>query len=106
MRKYEDFTEADRINSARNGRFCQTEWFKIYNWLVYDRQQREIFCDCCTKHATSAAIDVYKFEIGSGLRNWKKGIEKLLAHSQNFEYRMASRRNAKDEARTFIPVAA
>ena len=101
VRRYEDFSEVDRIASERKGRFFQAEWFKVLDWIVYDRKKNAIFCESCTNHPTSTSIDVFQLGSGAGMRNWK-GSEKLADHAESVDHRVSSRRARE---KVFTPVA-
>ena len=52
VKRYEDFSEQDREESERNGRFFIKDWFKRYEWLFYNRDRKKSFCTVCTSQST------------------------------------------------------
>ena len=43
-----EFTDKDRTNSEKNGRFFLAEWFGKHDWLAYHREKKKAFCSTCT----------------------------------------------------------
>ena len=79
----DEFTKEDYNDSAKNGRYCQAEWFRSYKWLMYNRNKKALFCDICSKYSKEkgTSVFVYKDDVECvGFQNWKKGPEKLSDH--------------------------
>lgn len=106
--RFEDFTYEDRMRSERKGRYCLAEWFQLHDWLLYDRQQRAVFCDCCTKHSTlstSSSNDVFRLGLGTGYTNWKNAVTRLGDHAQTVDHRAAYSRMIKEKAGELVSIS-
>ena len=88
IQKYEDFSEQDRKESERNGRFFNKDWFKKYDWLFYNRNRKKSFCTVCTSSSKRNGNFNFNFG-GEGFDNWKKGLEKFKEHEESALHKAA-----------------
>jgi len=77
---------------------------------MYDRQQRAVFCNYCTKHSistvsTAASNDVFRYGLGTGFSNWKNAVARLDDHAQSVDHRAAYLRMVKEKAGPLVSIA-
>ena len=65
-----EFTDKDRTNSEKNGRFFLAEWFGKHNWLAYHREKKKTFCSTCTANSDTQGL-VFNLKYG-GFNTWEK----------------------------------
>ena len=92
-----EFTDKDRTNSEKNGRFFLAEWFGKHDWLAYHREKKKAFCSTCTANCDTQR-GVFNFKYGEGFNTWKKATEKFKEHEDSFTHKNACAATASGNA--------
>lgn len=81
--------EKDGYYSA--GRSCQHGWFEKFTWLHYNTEKDALSCYTCIsgkfKKLSISSNDEDKAFVDSGIRNWKRALEKLKKHEKSLHHR-------------------
>ena len=83
-----EFTDKDRTNNEKNGRFFLSEWFGKHDWLAYHREKMKAFCSTCTANSDTQR-GVFNFKYGEGFNTWKKATEKFKKHEDSLTHKNA-----------------
>ena len=57
-----EFTDKDRTNSEKNGRFFLAEWFGKHDWLAYHREKRRRFARHALQTVTRGEYSISNME--------------------------------------------
>ena len=90
VKNADEFTNVDKEESERSGRYLQRGWFEKYDWLIYNRETKKAFCKTCATNNNDKALKRVFGNYEVGFRNWKKATKKFKDHEESYAHKIAS----------------